>query len=580
MGYVLGIWDGHDSGAALLQDEKILFAINEERLTRRKLEVHFPELSIEACLNFAKVKKEEINTIAAATYDLAKTLTRLFPGLKENYYQIRRKKNYSPYVEIQKKWKLFLTGIRPTHFTKKISEILLVRKLKHIGFKNFQLFLVDHHTAHAACAAYCSPFSDSTVLTIDGVGDGLSASVQLLQNGKLTSLAKTSAQDSLGVFFELITFLLNMRELEDEGKVMCLADMAHPDLKNPMLDFFTVDGLTVKAAYSPEKMFLKLKELAFKLPWEQFAWMGQKTLEAKLVELFKNALNKTQLLDTSWAGGVASNIKANQKIRLFSGLKNWFVFPHMGDGGLALGAALYVQSLMIPNMKISFTDPYLGPSFTEDEIAKTAKNFNLTYKPTGSMEQKGAEILADGNILLWFQGRMEYGPRALGNRSILASAENQEAKTLLNKILKRRSWFQPFCPTILFESANHLLEDWDGNPSPFMTMGYQIKPEQRKKMEAVTGPDGSSRPQLLQNENLIYRNLLENYQKLTGYSSVLNTSFNRHGEPLVCSPEQAFSVFLEAGFPYLIIGPYLFENPNSDLVKKFKNTASRKSCVS
>jgi carbamoyltransferase len=568
--YILGIWDGHDSGAALIQGDKILFAVNEERLSRRKLEVNFPILSIETCLQAAGVAKEQINSIAVPTYDLAKTMTRLFPALKENYYQVRRKKKYIPYLHLQKKGKLFFTGISSNHFTQKLSEILLIRKLKQIGFKNFQLFLVDHHAAHAACAAYCSPFSQSTVLTVDGVGDGLSATIQILKNGELKPVIKISAQNSLGIFYEMVTFFLNMRELEDEGKVMCLADMANSEPENLMNDFFKIEDLSIKAACSPLKMFSKLEELAFKLPWEKFAWMAQRTLETKLVEFFKNAIRETKILDVSWAGGVAANIKANQMIRLFSGLKNWYVFPHMGDGGIALGAALYIQGLKIPGLKVPLPDVYLGPDFKEEDILKIAKEQNLSYQNRENISEKGAEILANGGLLLWYQGRMEYGPRALGNRSILAPPDDLKAKDDLNRILKRRSWFQPFCPTLTYKNAPIFIEDWDGNSSPFMTMGYKIKQNKRKGMQAVMSMDYTCRPQLLQGENPRFEQLLEHYETLTSRSAVLNTSFNRHGEPLVCSPTQAFSVFIECGFPYLAIENYLFENKNSNFLIKGK----------
>src|SRR4051812_46260164 len=219
-GYVLGLWDGHDSGAALVRGDEVLFAINEERLTRRKLEVLFPENSIHACLEFAGLTPAAIQDVAYTTTDFAKTLTRTFPRLKEEYYQIRRRKiRPSLLTPIKKSIKYRLTQWMPSRWTRKLSDRVIRRHLAHLGFRDYRLHCVDHHSAHAGGALF-SGFTEALVLTLDGIGDGLSGAVFKQNQGRLEKIGGIPGADSLGIFYEHVTNLMNMRELEDEGKVM------------------------------------------------------------------------------------------------------------------------------------------------------------------------------------------------------------------------------------------------------------------------------------------------------------------------------------------------------------------------
>ena len=211
-----------------------------------------------------------------------------------------------------------------------------------MGFSNYNLDLVDHHQCHVACAAFCSNFENATVVTIDGIGDALSGTVSALKNKKLERIAEISGKHSLGIFFEHVTNLLNMRELEDEGKVMALANYAYPipDHENQLLDFLQIDGMQVRCRYSTLRMYDELKKILWKYPSEQFSYMAQRTLEVRITELIRNAVVTTGLQNVALSGGVFSNIKVNMLIRTLPEVKDCFVFPHMGDGGLALGAAL------------------------------------------------------------------------------------------------------------------------------------------------------------------------------------------------------------------------------------------------
>jgi len=555
---ILGIWDGHDSGAAIVEGAQIKVAVNEERLTRRKLEIGFPKESIKCCLNYLGLKPSDIDTIAACTSDFSKTLTRIFPSAKNKYYLLRRRKVYPKFAKWQKNLKYRLTEIGSSGSTKKISKWTLKKELNRLGFKNYELRIIDHHMAHAAGAGYCSGLKKQLVITIDGVGDGLSASVNIFSNGEIERISSISAKHSLGIFFEHVTNLMGMRELEDEGKVMALSDFAYPipDEKNSMLDFFEVNGLNIKTKYSSVRMWEELKKILWHTPREQFAWMAQETLKRKVLELFKNAIKKTGIKNVSWSGGVASNIKANMEIRHLPELNKWFVFPHMGDGGLALGAALVVNYEKNNIWKYKFDNVYFGPEYCEEKIEKDLKKNQMNYSYEKNIESHVADLISKNKIVFWFQGRMEFGPRALGNRSILAIPSSIKLKNDLNLKIKKRVWYQPFCPSILKEEGKKVFSDYD-QPDKFMTMGYMTKKKVRDKIISVINIDGSSRPQMVGNENTKYRKLLKHVKKKTGLGVILNTSFNLHGYPIVNNPGDAIAVMKKSKTQYMAIGNYL-----------------------
>lgn len=555
--YILGIWDGHDAGAAILKGDNILAAINEERLTRRKLEVAFPALSVRACLDQACISPREIRQVAVASYDLTKTLARIFPSLKEEYYLIRRKKK-SPgnFNALKKRLKYTLTEFGPNNLLKFISAAQVRKKLHDLGLKDCEVNLVEHHQCHAATAAYCSGFDDCLVATVDGIGDGLSATSSSFTRGNLVRKAVISGRHSIGIFFEHVTNLLNMRELEDEGKVMALANYAYPvsDTENPLIALIHIHGLDVKLKYPVQRMYTELSSILKRYPSEQFAYMAQRAIEVKLQELVINALALTGHSNVAMAGGVFANIKVNALIRNLPGVTGCFVFPHMGDGGLALGAAMVLNKDLSGQTSYRLDDLFWGPEYSQDDILSALKKSGLSFKCYERIEEEAAKLIAAGKIVFWFQGRMEYGPRALGNRSILALPNSTKIKDELNLRLKMRVWYQPFCPSILEDDARILLESYTRND--FMTMSYQVKEKAREHLIGVIGIDGSCRPQIVKEDDSRYAKLLREVRKLTGIGVVLNTSFNIHGEPLVCSPEDAIDTFKRSKNEYLIMGNY------------------------
>jgi len=557
--YILGIWDGHDSGAALIKDNRIEAALNEERLTRRKLEIRFPENAIVGCLEQVNREPAEIDHVAVSTYDFSKTMARLFPSTKEDYYLIRRrKKEPGALSSLKKKAKYTLTEFGPHPLTKRLSELSIKRSLGRMGFANVRIHLVDHHLCHAAAAAFCSGFDDALVITIDGIGDALSGTISTLSQKKLSRITAIPGKHSLGIFFEHVTNLMNMRELEDEGKVMAIANYAYPipDDQNPLLEFIEVDGLTVRCKYSTLRMYNELKKLLWRFPSEQFAYMAQRTLEVKIVTLVKNAVSATGLTRVALAGGVFSNIKVNMLIRLIPEVKACFVFPHMGDGGLALGAAVSVNHELQGTSAYPLDDVFLGKDYTADEIRAALDASGFQYTIHENIEEEAAKLIAQGHIIFWFQGRMEYGPRALGHRSILALPNSKRIRDVLNLRLKMRVWYQPFCPSMLEEDARRYLENYDTQNS-FMTMGYMVKDDKRDELEGVISVDGSCRPQIIRDTASRYGKMLSKLKALTGRGVVLNTSFNIHGEPLVCSPADALDTLKRTGNDYLVMGNYL-----------------------
>jgi len=562
--YILGIWDGHDAGACIVEDGIIKVAINEERLTRRKLEVGFPANSISMCLNYLKLKPSDINIIATTTTDFSKTLTRIFPSLKERYYLFRRRKIERPmFAQFQHFLKYKLTQYGNAYgLYETLSSHVIKKKLKKSGFRDFKLYFVDHHLAHAASACYTSGMKKALCITLDGVGDKLSGTVNVFEGNKIKRISTISAKDSLGLFFEQVTNLLGFRELEDEGKVMSMADYSYPieDEKNKFMDFFSVDGINIKAKYSTSKSYRLIDKVIWNHPREQVAYMAQKTLEKYILKLFQNVIEETGIRDVCWSGGIASNIKLNMVIRLNSGLKNWFVFPHMGDGGLAVGSALLINSQLNQPKTYKLNDVYLGLDYSEYEIEQELKNYSdVKYEKRSDITEFIADLITNGNYAFWFQGGMEYGPRALGNRSILAPVDSEDVKDLLNIQVKKREWFQPFCPSMLEEEAKKLLEDYDGVPDKFMTMGYMARKEMKHKICSVIHVDNSVRPQMVGEENKKYRKLIKYVKKNVDLGIVLNTSFNIHGEPIVCSPKDAINIMIKTKTRYMALGNFLVE---------------------
>jgi carbamoyltransferase len=556
---ILGIWDGHDAGAALLVDGRPVVAINEERLTRRKLEIHFPTRSVAACLAFAGVSPRQVDVVAASTTDPAKTLGRWVPSTKERYYQVRRRKaRPGALARLTRGVKYRMTEWAPNAISRAASRAALARDLRPLGLDHARLDLHDHHACHAVAAALASGFERCAVLTIDGLGDGLSTSLSAFDRGTLTRIATSPARHSLGVFFEHVTTLLNMRELEDEGKVMALADYAAPipDDRNPLLPLIRVEDGRIVTARPGHALQAPLRRLLWHYPNEQFAYLAQRAVEQACVALALDAVRLTGLDRLALAGGVVSNIKATRRMRLLPEVRDLYVFPHMGDGGLALGAALATAGEN-GGVECDLSSLALGPREDEAAIERAVRACGLTVERVSNVPERVAGLLEHDQIVLWFQGRMEYGPRALGQRSVLARPDRPNLRDRLNLVLKQRVWYQPFCPSLL-ESEARAFSDYAGPTNRHMTMAFVVRPEWRERLSGVVNVDGSCRPQLVPDDDPgPFAALLRAARARWGVGAVLNTSFNIHGEPLVCTPEEALDVLVRSGADALAIGDWL-----------------------
>ncbi len=353
----------------------------------------------------------------------------------------------------------------PGPVSRALTHAALRRQLSHCGLQLARLTVVDHHEAHAAAAAWASGFSSCAVLTVDALGDGASSTISRFEAGRLVRVTSSPARHSVGVFFEHVTNLLNMRELEDEGKVMALADHAAPipDADNPLLGWVRVRDGVIETRWPGHALRRPLARVQWRFANEQFAYIAQRTVEETLLALSRDAVRLTGLTRLALAGGVVSNVKATRRIRLLPEVEELYVFPHMGDGGLALGAATAAAAAAGDTPRLDLRRLDLGPAFTNEEIASSLRKSGLTSRSeNGLLLGPVIDLLADGRVVMWFQGGMEYGPRALGNRSVLARPDRRELRDRLNLALKRRVWYQPFCPSMLESEAPRVLDRLGG----------------------------------------------------------------------------------------------------------------------
>lgn len=564
---VLGLWDGHDSGAALLVDGRLVCAVNEERFTRRKLEVRFPARALAACLESGRLDARAVDLVAISTSDPARALARWWPATKERHYAVRRRKvRPGVLASLTRVAKYRLTEWAPGATSRALSRAALRRELSAHALDGASLHLVDHHEAHAAAAACASGFGSCAVITIDGLGDGSSATISAFRDGRLARVTASPARSSLGVFFEHVTNLLNMRELEDEGKVMALADYAAPiaDVDNPLLALIEVrDGVihTIKPGHALKRT---LADIQWRYANEQFAYLAQRVVERVSVALARDAVRLTGLPRVALAGGVVSNVKATRRIRLLPEIEDVYVFPHMGDGGLPLGAAVAAAADAGDRVELDLRRLDVGPEYDDAAIRAALCAAGLEPIRTAGLVARVADLLAAGQIVMWFQGRMEYGPRALGHRSVLARPDRVALRDRLNLVLKRRVWYQPFCPSLLESEGARLLADWTGGRNRAMTMAYEVAPPYRDGLAGVMSVDGTCRPQLVPDDDATpFADLLHEARRRWGVGAVLNTSMNIHGEPLVCTPVEAVDVFLRSGADALAIGAYCVDRPSA-----------------
>jgi len=561
---VLGIHDGLGASASTIEKGNIIGAVSEERFTRQKNDVGFPFNSIE----YLNENFDEINQIAISWIGGSAFIRRFLPKYEEKRRLLWRKQIKKP---SHSKMKLnnivynFIQNQKPKrlwHSLGKTASHSLEKRIKKTGLQFDKFYYVDHHMAHAASAYYTCGFDPCLIITLDGSGDGLSGTINIGRKGDIEKIEEFEASKSLGLFFGAVTSALDMRYSEDEGKTMSLAPYSYPIRIRELEKIINIKDGKPNSNFTIKNELLMAEWIKNNILWkynrESLAYAAQHHLENCVMEIFRKYMGETGIQKIAVAGGVFANVILNMRLREMPEVKDFFVFPHMGDGGLSTGAALYVDHMINGKFnKKQIDNVYFGSSFKYQEIEQTLKKYKnkIEYEERSDISKFTGELINKGNIILWFQDRMEFGPRALGNRSILAPAGNIECKDKLNLIIKRRPYFQPFCPTLLEEDANKILENYD-KPNRFMSVGYTSKKKVKDKIKAVVHIDNTTRPQVLGDENKKYKTLIQTVKKENGLGIVLNTSFNKHRYPIVCSPNDAVWALLNTGVKHLSIGDF------------------------
>lgn len=548
---ILGIHDGHNATAALLKDGEIIAAISEERLSRIKNDAGYPKQAIEKVLELSKTTPKDIDYIALATR---------FLHPKEFYSSWDwYKKSYEEQISDEKD---------KQQLNQYLDKRLRERKriiTNHLNVSEDKIKVVEHHLAHASVAYFGSDLKEPLVLTLDGSGDGVCSTVNLTTNSSLQRIAQTLNGASIGKIYSRITYLLGMKPWEHEFKLTGLAPYAN--------------DIDIAKSYEVIKKLICVDNLVFKnnglstnfcykylhkyLENHRFDWIAgavQKLTEELVTKWLKNTITYTNKKDIACGGGVFMNVKVNMLLNDIT--DNLFVFPSCGDESLAIGAAYHIYSITEYKRPKPFDNIYLGLEYTNKEIANFCdklKNYDVVKR--ANINKAIAHLLDQGEIIARFAGRMEWGARTLGNRSILANPSDASIMRELNIAIKKRDFWMPFSPTILHERQEDYIINAKNTKSPYMMIAFKTTSEGQTDLIAAAHPyDFTVRPQILEKkQNPSYYNLIKEFESLTGIGAVLNTSFNLHGEPIVCSLNDAINTFSHSGLKYLAIGNYIIE---------------------
>ncbi|HWV30394.1 MAG TPA: carbamoyltransferase [Dyadobacter sp.] len=590
----------HDSAAALIDNGEIVAAAQEERFTRKKHDPGFPSNAVAFCLEYGGLSINELDAIVFYDKPLLK-----FERLLETYYAFAPKGVRS-----------FLTAMPVWIKEKMFLKRLINEELEKLGYdkkKKVKMLFPEHHLSHAASAYYPSPYEKSAILTIDGVGEWATASICLGEGKDISILKELRFPHSLGLLYSAFTYFLGFRVNSGEYKLMGLApygDPSSPDIKRyediilkELIDlkedgsvwlnqeyFDYATGLKMVNEHKWEALFgfkTRRPEDALEAVHCNLGLAIQNITEEAVVRMAKEAKRLTGADYLCMAGGVALNCVSNGKLQKANIFKDIFIQPAAGDAGGALGAAqaayhiYFGQDRKITWKADAMRGSYLGPTFSDLDVALTAKKYKAVYthyENFKDLTQEAAKLLSEGNVVGWVQGRMEFGPRALGGRSILGDPRNAEMQKKLNLKIKYRESFRPFAPSVLAEDCQDYF-DYEGI-SPYMLLVHPVAESRRKPVPAnygsldlreklyfersdlpsITHIDYSARIQTVHKEtNPRYYELIDSFKALTGYAVIVNTSFNVRGEPIVCTPNDAYRCFMRTEMDYLVVGNYIFD---------------------
>lgn len=578
---VLGISDHFISGAAVIEDGRIVSAINEERLARQKMVMGFPWKSITSAMEIAGVGPDEIDRVAVASewghflgeyVDFSNGVFGVDEGVVRNLFfsvgsRLSGLRSRLPLLE-----RLYYDLRRPS-FAKRRDTIREVVR-KEFGITG-PVDFVSHHLAHAAGAYHASGFRDGLMVTLDGAGDGHSSHVYEVGDGEWRHLHSVPSFDSLGDYYGYVTQISGFKAGKHEGKITGLAAYGEPRYRE-ILDRFIryEEGTMVNVGNTFRHAALKKLEAALPDDFsrEHLAATIQEVAEDVTTDYIRYWRDRTGQSNIGLAGGVFANVKINQRVLQIEGVESVFVFPAMSDEGIAAGAALvkFHEHGGDAGPDRCIENVYLGPEFSEEEIQAALRSEGVEYSRPENYEAEVARLIADGRVVARFDGRMEYGPRALGNRSILYRPDEPEVNDWLNKRL-RRTEFMPFAPAALAEDAHLYFEDMEGaeDTARFMTITFDCTDRMKEDCPGVVHVDGTARPQVVhESDNPAYYRIIREFKEITGLSCIVNTSFNIHEEPIVCTPHDAIRAFKIGHLDVLSIGPFVAVNTEPERKKE------------
>jgi carbamoyltransferase len=559
----------HDSAAAILKDGSVVAAVEEERFSRKKFDDDFPKMAINWCLKETGITPEQIDSIAFYDKPVLK-----FERLLDNYMAVAPRGLYS-FLDVIPKW---------LHKRLWIKEEIK----KHLqGFQGDIIF-PEHHMSHAAHTFFTSPFDEAAILTVDGVGEWSTTSFGSAENTSIKLTNDIRWPHSIGMFYSAFTYFLGFKVNEGEYKLMGLSSYGKPKyydlILNEILDVkndgslhlnlkyfaFTYDKVMTNQKFAelfgipPRKEDSKAEQIHYDI-----GASAQKVLEEIMLRMANHVHKKTGMKNLCLGGGVALNGVANYRILKEGPFENVHIPPSPGDGGSAIGCAQYSYFCHAKNKRRREhnveriqNNIYVGPSYSNDEIKSFLDTNKIQYKflATDLLLKTTAKLISEGNIVGWFQGKMEWGPRTLGNRSILADPRDPKMKDILNEKIKHRELFRPFAPSILEEYVSEYFEL--DIPSPYMLLVAKIK--KPEKIPAVTHVDGTGRLQTVSKHvNSLYHSLINEFYKITDVPVVINTSMNVRGEPIVNTPEQAHAMILKTEMDYIMMGNYMIQRIDS-----------------
>jgi len=562
---LLGINYSIDAAAALVRDGEPIAAVTDERFTGKKHSRDFPAESMGYCLRHGGTDLAGVDAVAFFWN----------PAIHLQSFSQRRSGSVRHQVEYLANLPNYLLSQYPTPWTDLRVEHLEQRLAIEGARHPLRIVYISHHLAHAASAFFVSPFEEAAILTVDGYGERAAVFMGKGRDNRIERLAEIEFPHSLGAFYAAITQYLGYVANRDEGKVMGLAAHGEPRFARDLSDIVRLlpeGDLELDLSYfafhqeRPRRYSRKLLELLGpeRRPDEPLdqrhrdvAASAQRVLEAGMIHLGRELRRRTGARCLCLAGGVTLNCVANSRLVEDAGFDDAYIQPAAGDNGTSLGAALYVHHQVDggPRGHVMRSDA-LGPEYGEDEIARELGETGVRFEKVGEIASACAARIARGEIVGWFQGRMEFGPRALGQRSILADPRGKDVKRRLDEQIKRREPYRPYAPAVL--AAAHDRYFSGPGTSPFMLKSYRVRPEVRDQIPAVVHVDGSARVQTVEPEvRPLFHRLIEAFEAETGVPLVLNTSFNGRGETMVTTPRDALRCFFSTGLDALAIGPFL-----------------------